>query len=466
MNRSPGPRPKLSVVLRHLGWCLLLWGGTAFAADEGNHVIMISLDGFPADLWRRPDVAVPHLRQLAAAGVSADAMTVSNPSITWVNHTTLVTGVSPRRHGVLYNGLLVHPGPGKPPVIEQWADKQKLVRVPTLYDLAAQAGLTTAESNWVAVTGAKTIDWSFHEFPKLDDPIVREMMAAGELTPAEITGMEYGQKTSIAWHDQLWTRAARFIIQHHRPNLLLFHVLTIDSTHHNYGPGSVASHTALEYADSLVGEIMRAVDEAGLRERTTFVVVSDHGHKKVSTRAYPNVILKRAGLLEVAGARVVRADAYVKSQGGIAFVYIDDPRRKAELLPKLQALFAAEPSVGEIVAGTDAPKWGMPSPEENDGMGDLILYPKAGYAFADTATGDVVSEPSPNYAGTHGYRAEDPELDGIFIAGGRGLARGVVLPRVRNLDVAPTVARLLGIPLPGAEGRPLEEILTGGKVRP
>jgi predicted AlkP superfamily pyrophosphatase or phosphodiesterase len=451
--------PSVPASLRSLLLGALLAGASLAAASADRHVILISLDGFPANLWREADVAVPNLRRLAAEGASADAMTVSNPSITWVNHTTLVTGVTPRLHGVLFNGLLVHPGPGKPPVIEQWADRAKLVRVPTLYDRAKEAGLTTAESNWVAVTRAPTIDWGFAEFPKLEDPVVREMIAAGRLTAAEVTGMEYGQKTSIAWHDQLWSRAAKFILEQHRPNLLMFHALTLDSVNHTYGVGTLPSRVAMEYVDSLVGELMRTVERLGLKERTTFLIVSDHGHKRVTYRSYPNVVLKHAGYLEVAGANVVRFDAYAKCQGGVAFVYIADPAKKAALLPKLTALFAADPAVGEVVQGTDAPKWGMPSPAENDGMGDLILYPKDGYAFTDLAVGEETTALSQGYAGTHGYRAEDPEIDGIFIASGAGIKPGVILPRVRNLDVAPTAARLLGLDLPGAEGKAIEEIL-------
>src|SRR6185503_15118401 len=132
------------------------------AAPAGNqHVILISLDGFPAWLWNDESLMVPNLRKLAAEGATTKAMTVSNPSITWINHTTLVTGVNPRKHGVLFNGLLVRQGDGKPPKIEQWVDKTQLVFAPTLYDIAHEAGLTSAESDWVAVTRAKTIDWSF-----------------------------------------------------------------------------------------------------------------------------------------------------------------------------------------------------------------------------------------------------------------------------------------------------------------
>ena len=67
----------------------------------------------------------------------------------------------------------------------------------------------------------------------------------------------------------------------------------------------------------------------------------------------------------------------------------------------------------------------MPTPGENQAMGDLILYPKAGYAFTGSgATGDIVNGPSVNYGGTHGYPASDPELDGIFLASGAGIKAG------------------------------------------
>src|SRR4051794_13424350 len=104
-------------------------------------VVLISVDGFPAWIWKDPNLVVPNLRKLAAEGAVADAMTVSNPSITWINHTTLVTGVNPRKHGVLYNGLLMRNGPTGALALEPWRDKAELVHVPTVYDAAFNAGL-------------------------------------------------------------------------------------------------------------------------------------------------------------------------------------------------------------------------------------------------------------------------------------------------------------------------------------
>jgi predicted AlkP superfamily pyrophosphatase or phosphodiesterase len=297
-----------------LSFCAL-----ATAADANRHVVLISLDGFPAWMWRDPTLPVPNLRKLAAEGASTQAMTVSNPSITWINHTTLVTGVNPRKHGVLFNGLLVRQGEDKPPKIEPWVHKNKLVHVPTLYDLAHQAGMTTAEVDWVAIKDAETIDWSFAELPKAEGKVEKEMIAAGLLTAEQCEWMNPGpQRKNIAWHDSTWTAAASFIMRQHKPNLLLYHLLNTDAVHHKYGPGSMASFTALSYADRLVGDLVKAVEDTGVKENTTFVISTDHGFKKVTKYVYPNVALKKAGYLKAFGPTINQCEVTAMTQGGRA----------------------------------------------------------------------------------------------------------------------------------------------------
>src|SRR3954465_11630168 len=70
-------------------------------------VILISLDGFPAYDLDDPKLPIPTLRELMKNGSSAKSMQPINPTWTWPNHTTMVTGVRAPVHGVLYNGVLV-----------------------------------------------------------------------------------------------------------------------------------------------------------------------------------------------------------------------------------------------------------------------------------------------------------------------------------------------------------------------
>jgi predicted AlkP superfamily pyrophosphatase or phosphodiesterase len=423
-------------------------------------VVLLSIDGFPSWLWKDPAMPIPNLRRLAAEGALGEAMTVSNPSITWINHTTLVTGVSPAKHGVLFNGLLVRQGPTTPPKIEQWAEKSRMVFAPTVYDRAYEAGLTTAEVDWVAVTKAPTIRWSYAERPDPEGEVEKEMRASTKLWDPALGQVDANHSRNIAWKDLQWTQAAAHIVREHRPNFLMFHLLSTDASNHSYGPGSTGSYVAYGYADQLVGKFMDAVREAGMMDKTTFVVATDHGFKKVAKVSFPNVALRKAGLLQTAGARVTACDAWVQVQGGMAFAYVTDPSKKGQILPKLRETLAALEGVERVLDGSEGPSLGMPLPEQNAGMGDLILFSKPGYAFQGPATGDKEVADSVGYLGTHGYPASDPELDGVLIASGYGIRKGVKLERVSNLDVTPTLSRLLGITSPGNEGRVLEEFLS------
>src|SRR5688572_3608866 len=301
-------------------------------------VVLISIDGFPAWLWADPTLPIPNLRRLAREGAVADAMTVSNPSITWINHTTLVTGVPPQKHGVLFNGLLVRQPQPLPPVIEQWRDKADLVRVPTVYDLAHQKGLTTAQVDWVAILNSGTINWEFLEIPRAGGLIERELVEKGTVTAQEIATFAKGK--NIAWRDMIWTEAACHIMRTKKPNFLLFHVLTTDAINHANGPGSNASHAAFAYADRLIGDILKAVEEAGFKDKATVIIATDHGFKKVSKLIYPNVVLRKSGMIQVDKEQVSACDAYAMTQGGMAFVYVTDPKRRNELVPQLRDIFA------------------------------------------------------------------------------------------------------------------------------
>lgn len=450
--------------MRNLLAVLLVW--VAFSVDavtpaadipaKDRTVILISIDGFPAWMWKDPALPVPNLRRLAKEGAVAEAMTVSNPSITWINHTTMITGVEPRKHGVLFNGLLVRNGFDQPPKVEPWRNREEMVFVPTLYDAVHEAKLTSAEVDWVAVTNPKTITWSFPELPTADGEIAKELIASGELT---VEQLDWFKSKNSAWRDLIWTKAACHLVKTRRPNLLMFHLLNTDAVNHGTGPATYASFTAFAFADRLIGDLLAAIQEAGLQDKVTLVITTDHGFKRVKKVIQPNVALRKAGLIKANGAKVLSCDAYAMVQGGMSFVYVTDPNKKTTLLPQLRELCQKLEGVGQVIDGTDGHKIGMPTPKENQGMGDLVLFAKDTYAFQAAVDREQEVETSTGYLGTHGYPNSDPELDGIFIAWGYGIKPGQTLKRISNLDLAPTMAKLLNVKLSDTDGRALDEIL-------
>ncbi len=413
-------------------------------AASSRAVIVVSLDGFPAAALADPDVPAPTLRALAARGASAKRMTGVNPAVTWPTHTTFVTGVLPDAHGVLFNGLLIRQ-PGALPRSDPWRDKAEMVRVETVYDAAYRAGLSTAQVDWVAIQNPGTITWEFAERPDPKGTIARELVAAGLAGGAEI---ERFAKLNIVARDQIWTTAAVHIIERHQPNLLMLHLLALDSTHHRYGPGSPAAHAAIGFLDAQLARIVEAVRRSPMRDRTTLLVVSDHGFKAATRSIRPNAMLRKAGLLAVDDAgKNMRGDAFVISEGGTALVYALANRE--QVIPRLAKLFRGARGIERVIEPAEYASLGYPAPDRNPQMGDLVLVAADGHSFSGSADGEeVVDNPQP--AGFHGALNTDPEMDSIFVASGFGIRPGVRMERVSAVQVAPTIAALLDLRLPAA----------------
>ena len=416
--------------------------GSAFAQVPAQQrmVVVISLDGFPAYALDDPKLPIPTLRHLIRDGVSA-RMTTVNPTVTWPNHTAMVTGVRADEHGLLANGTIVQTGGWLPVKVEPMIEKEKMVHVPTVYDAAFKAGLTTAQIDWVAINRAPTITWAFNEWATPEGPVEQEMIRKNVVSASDLTDFT---KSNILFRDQIWTKAAIYLIREHKPNLLLVHFLSLDSTHHQYGPGTLAATAAIAFLDGCVAQITEAIRTAGMANRSTVIVVSDHGFKKFTKQVRPAVALAAAGLDK---------SVYVLAEGGSAYVYFDSTQ-SAQLSSKVVKTLEGIEGIDKIVGPAGFGALGLPRPEQDPQMYQLLLTAKDGYSFSGAAGGPVTSE-ALQQAGSHGYLSADPDMDAIFIATGYGVHSGAPLTRVANVDVASTVAELLGVALPGAKGKPI-----------
>jgi predicted AlkP superfamily pyrophosphatase or phosphodiesterase len=406
-------------------------------AAKDRMVIVISLDGFPAYYLTDPKLAAPTLRRLIAEGSWAKQMTPINPTWTWPNHTTMVTGLKPPSHGLLYNGSLIRTDNPLSVKVDPAIAKTQMVHAATVYDIAQQKGLTTAQVDWVAINDAPTITWAFPEKASVTDPLVKEMIAEKVIQAGDVEG-----NAGIVWRDDIWTKAGEYLIRKHHPNLLLFHLLTLDSTQHTYGPKTLAAYDAVAFLDSCVGRLVDAVKEAGMYDRTTFLVVSDHGFRAL----HKQILVKDI----VAAAHLDDADVQVVPEGGSAMIYVAKNRRQ-EVLQKMRTAFASTEGVELVVGDAEYAALGYPLPSQDSQMPDLIALAKPDYGFAVRAVAGTV--------GAHGYLNTDLEMQATFIASGYGIKRGIELDHIANTAIAPTLAQLLGIELPKTLDPPLTQIL-------
>ncbi|MEW9624604.1 alkaline phosphatase family protein [Rhodanobacter geophilus] len=433
------------------GIAVLAPAAQAAAAAPRPRVIVISLDAFAAGSLKDPELPAPTLHALMRQGVHAVSMQPVNPTITWPNHTSMVTGVDASRHHVLVNGLIVNQRQATPPRIDMKAPKSALVAVPTVYDAAHAAGLVTAEVDWVAIMDAPTITWRFPENPDPDGAIEQELVRAGVVTRDEL--VHFGAP-SQAWRDLVYTRAAVDIIRRHHPDLLLLHLLALDSIEHETGYGNDAGRNTIAFLDDRVKDVVDAVRAAGELDRTTFIIVSDHGQQSVHHRLNPDVLLRQAGLQGGSAGQ----PAFCIPEGGFALVFQQHATQASR--QALKALFAGKPGIRAALTPDEAAQQGWPTPAASNQAPDLLLYAADDYEFSDK---DTRRYDAPTLQiGAHGYPNSDPLMQAIFIAAGHGIRPAGEIPAFPDIDVAPTLAHLLHVRLDGVQGKPLTGILEPG----
>lgn len=448
---------------------LLLFGFTSCSsagssspspAPSDRVVVLISIDGLPADSFQNPKLFIPTLRRLAREGATCEGLRCSFPTVTWPNHTTLVTGVHPNRHGVLANSYLDRTSGKVIPLLpDPLFDKDEIVKAPTVYDLAHQAGLKTAGIIWPATRNAKTLDWTVPDCgtKELWDKYgtrswMEELRNAG--IPVDLQE-SWVKNDGGVQRDWMYAHATAQVIEQHRPNLVLLHLIELDHMEHDKGPRTPDAAWAISQADDRVRDVLEAIDRAGLRDRATVFVVSDHGFLGYTKTIYPNVALKKSGWITLDGDKTSSRQAYVKTQGGAAFVYILDQAHRETLYPKVKSMFAGMEGVRTVLEPKDYAAWGISPPDVDPRMGDLALSAQEGYSFNDLATGEGVIVEGP-LKGSHGYLPDNPKLLATFIAWGAGIRRGARLPVMDSVHVAPTVAKVLGLKFESAEGTPLD----------
>jgi len=424
-------------------------------------VALISIDGFSTALFHDASLKIPTLRAVAARGVAAAGLRPAFPSVTWPCHTTLVTGATPARHGILGNEVMDR-ATGR--VVRHEGDPTDApIRTETLWDAAAAAGLATATLCWPKTRGVRSIRDNVPEFLAQEHfeewtsrPLWDEARALG--LPIERYADWSVSRPLTPMQDWLTLELTRHVVRRRPPELLLTHFLMVDAFQHEFGPGTPEARWALEHADGLVATLLAEFASAGRLETTDVIVLGDHGFVAVERRALPNAALHAAGLLELdARGTILPGGARVTANGGSAHVYVGAGRGAAE---RAREVLAATPGVAEVLGPETFAELGLPAPANDSTQGDLVLHAAEGWYFSSHATPEAAAAAS-SYRGTHGHRADDPRLHAAFLAAGPSIVSSGQAGVLDQLDVAPMVAAILGLKLPAAERNAPPAVLGG-----
>ncbi len=421
-------------------------------------VLLISIDGLrPADVLqaRQRGLNLPNLTAFLTNGSYADGVVGVLPTLTYPSHTTLITGVSPAKHGILANTTFdpLHVND------DGWYWYAEDNKAQTLWDAAFLARLTTGNVHWPVSVGARHITWNLPQIWRTghadDRKLVRALSTPGLVTEIEGQRREtYADgKDETLPGDKSRAGFAQSLIRHHQPGFLTVYLTALDHQQHLTGPGSPEAHQTLEAIDTLVGDIVAI--ERQFHPDAVISVVSDHGFASVDTAINLYRPFIDAGLVTIdAAGKLSGWDATPWATGGsfaIVLARPDDAALRAKVGALLTRL-AADPAnrIAQVIS--------EPAIAAAGGNPRAAFYVnlKIGAVAAPfLSAGLPLVVPSSAYKGMHGYFPAAPEMRSTFLIAGPGIAKGRDLGEIDMRAIAPTLARAMGATLPGAEKPPL-----------
>lgn len=428
-----------------------------------KRVLLISLDGLDARYLIDADkykLRIPTLRRLMTNGVTARGVVSVYPSITYPNHTSLVTGALPSKHGIFGNDAFESPITAERTGAGNWYARD--IKAEALWDAAKRARLTVGMVSYPVSTGAG--DWNIPEIwhPGGSAEQTRAVIAQNSLPKDIVAEIESKIPTLYAGTnedegDDARTRFAEYIITEKRPNLMLVHLFDLDHAEHAHGPFTPESFDILEKTDGYVARLLDALDRAGTASETTVFITSDHGFKPVSKQVNPGVLLRRVGLVTATETvdekgkthtAVTDWKSAVYVTGAACAIYLRDENDESSRKKILDIFKPLAGRAGSGIRRVLEPKYLRRIGSNTRAV--IMLEAADGYTFGGAYAGEPIT--GTRTRGMHGYLPTSAEYYASFIASGAGVTRRGKIDYIKMTDVGVTVASALNIKLKDAIG--------------
>lgn len=451
------------------------------AGGPPRRVLLLTVPGLTASDYLSPDgyavadgapVRMPRLARLAREGAAALSARPPTPGASLASHATLATGRRPPSHGIVADAG-IDAASGQPVVFQ---DNRRL-RGTALWDAAVGRGVLSL--GWPTTAGARIellvphVDvgagsW-LEAIRSFSSPMLvaqLEEIAANDLESGLLEEEGAKERTLAAWPMPRERDAAfaelgcRLAASDRDPGLWLIRFGESADALHRAGPGSLEVAGALRRIDGQIARLVDCLETAGRLADTAIVVSGDVAWRPVHTRVLPNVRLVKNGLI----GRDPRAPlgvrswlARVRSHGVSAYVYAKDAQNALTARALLEetadrtGAFSVVPAGALAGAGADPQAWFGLVARPGYQIGEALVGPELAPATARGAAGVL-------RAGEALSVSEHGEVGLVFW--GRGIRSRIRLPEAALVDVAPTIAALLGLRLDDdVEGQPILGLL-------
>jgi predicted AlkP superfamily pyrophosphatase or phosphodiesterase len=399
-----------SVRNRFLFLFFFLYVSLTFSQPQ-PYVILISFDGFRWDYCNRG--ITPNIELLVKDGVKASSLQPVFPTKTFPNHYSIVTGLYPENHGIIFNEF--H-DPYTNSDYKIWditeVRNSRWYRGEAIWETLKFEGVKSASYFWPG-SGVdeelKRPDYLYYYVRK--DPPINKVNAA------------------IKWLQLPYNQ---------RPHLLTLYFSTTDHAGHYFGPDSEGNNLIIASIDSTLGFMLSELEKIGMRDSVNIVLLSDHGMTEVSMDKAINIEEILTGyncaysnygpvmMIEPAKSEVDEVYEILKKNANHFTVY-----RKGNIPEYLH--FKNNPFISELILMADL-GWSVVVDENLK-----RLKPET-------------------FNGNHGYDNIELDMHGFFIASGPVFKNNFSTGTLNCLDVYPLLCKIFNVtPNANIDGR-LERI--------
>ncbi|NLJ79724.1 MAG: alkaline phosphatase family protein [Firmicutes bacterium] len=405
---------------------------------------------------------LPNFGWMLNSGALVEKINPVFPALTYPCHTSILTGVYVNKHGIASNEIRKRGQKGGP-----WHSLKEDVQAATVLDLARENGLTTCSLSWPVSGGA---DYDFN-LPMIVPYRYKGYEAEKWLIGTSTDHLRYRYFYKHGRHLEgpdrsldLFTMAVALDIleDFEQPDVMLIKMCDLDSVRHEYGVYHQKTKVQLRKHDQELGAIFESLRRKGTFAQTNFLVFGDHGQTDVEDVLLLNVLLKQKGFLKTDQEGNLKSfDAFCHSNDLTAVIELADPedeavsRRVGEFLESLRR--DEKIQLNLVLDAEQAEKeYGFAGPF------DFVIESALPIAFGSACDGDQIwGSKKPGYrigAASHGGSPQREEVT-TFFAAGPSIRRTVVSGSRSMVDLAPTMAKMLGFTMDGVDGKAIEEIL-------
>jgi len=387
----------------------LALGVAALAAQHAAPiVVLVSFDGWRWDYINRGQS--PNLQALAALGVRSTGLIPSYPSFTFPNHYSIVTGLYPEHHGIIANNMLDPDWPERFSMSARTAHDQRWWGGEPIWVTARLQNLKTAAMFWpgseAPIRGIQPNYWTAFDddMPNVDR--VNHVLDLLALPERE------------------------------RPSFVTLYMSEVDHVGHDYGPESPEMPEALRHLDAALGLLETGIRQMHLLDRTTIVVVSDHGMAPLSD------------------SRVIFLDDYID----LSRIDVIEWGEVVQIRPRAgsadevyQAIKGRHPSMAVYKREEMPARFHY---RDNPRIQPVIAQAAEGWEITSHARWQADLDKHRKRGGAHGYDPQLPSMHALFVAAGPRVVRGLVAPEFENVHIYDFLCAVLGLTPAKNDGDP------------